>query len=223
MARSTAASLVFGFLLLLCAITCSMAASSAGSEEQEADRVAHLPGQPESPGVTQFSGYVTVDERHGRALFYWFFQAQASPEQKPLFLWLNGGPGCSSIGYGAASELGPLRVVKQGQALEFNKYAWNQEANLLFLESPAWVGFSYTNTSSDLSKLDDDFVAEDSYSFLVNWFKRFPQYKGREFYISGESYAGGALQNVPCALLQMNYELPCVHALGCRSLCATTC
>ncbi|KQK07372.1 hypothetical protein BRADI_2g34850v3 [Brachypodium distachyon] len=100
------------------------------------------------------------------------------------------GPGCSSIGYGAASELGPLRVVKQGQALEFNKYAWNQEANLLFLESPAWVGFSYTNTSSDLSKLDDDFVAEDSYSFLVNWFKRFPQYKGREFYISGESYAG---------------------------------
>lgn len=91
MERSTAASLVFGFLLLLCAITCSMAASSAGSEEQEADRVAHLPGQPESPGVTQFSGYVTVDERHGRALFYWFFQAQASPEQKPLFLWLNGG------------------------------------------------------------------------------------------------------------------------------------
>jgi serine carboxypeptidase-like clade 2 len=34
------------------------------------------------------------------------------------------------------------------------------------------------------------FVAEDAYSFLVNWFKRFPQYKGRDFYISGESYAG---------------------------------
>jgi serine carboxypeptidase-like clade 2 len=36
------------------------------------------------------------------------------------------------------------------------------------------------------------FVAEDAYSFLVNWFKRFPQYKGREFYISGESYAGNS-------------------------------
>jgi serine carboxypeptidase-like clade 2 len=36
------------------------------------------------------------------------------------------GPGCSSIGYGAASELGPLRVDKKGEALEFNKYAWNQ-------------------------------------------------------------------------------------------------
>jgi serine carboxypeptidase-like clade 2 len=61
---------------------------------------------------------------------------------------------------------------------------------LLFLESPVGVGFSYTNTSSDLTKLDDAFVAEDAYNFLVNWFKRFPQYKGREFYISGESYAG---------------------------------
>jgi len=34
------------------------------------------------------------------------------------------------------------------------------------------------------------FVAEDAYHFLVNWFKRFPQYKGRDFYIAGESYAG---------------------------------
>jgi len=86
--------------------------------------------------------------------------------------------------------LGPLRVTSHGAGLEFNKFAWNREANLLFLESPVGVGFSYTNTSSDLTKLDDAFVAEDAYHFLVNWFKRFPQYKGRDFYISGESYAG---------------------------------
>jgi len=36
----------------------------------------------------------------------------------------------------------------------------------------------------------DESVAEDSYIFLVNWFERFPQYKHREFYIVGESYAG---------------------------------
>lgn len=35
-----------------------------------------------------------------------------------------------------------------------------------------------------------DQSAEDSYKFLVNWFKRFPQYKSHEFYIAGESYAG---------------------------------
>ncbi|KAF8692521.1 hypothetical protein HU200_039622 [Digitaria exilis] len=169
---------------------CYAYAGAVGYSEQEGDRVRFLPGQPPSPPVSQFAGYVTVNERNGRALFYWFFEAQTSPAQKPLLLWLNGGPGCSSIGYGAASELGPLRVSRYGAGLEFNKFAWNREANLLFLESPVGVGFSYTNTSSDLTKLDDAFVAEDAYNFLVNWLKRFPQYKGREFYISGESYAG---------------------------------
>ncbi|KAF3334533.1 serine carboxypeptidase-like 33 [Carex littledalei] len=157
---------------------------------KDSDRVNSLPGQPKTPEISQFSGYITVNEAKGRALFYWFFEAQTQPNEKPLLLWLNGGPGCSSIGYGAASELGPLRVKTNGTGLAFNTYAWNQEANLLFLESPVGVGFSYTNTSSDFTKIDDAFVAEDAYNFLVNWLKRFPQYKSRDFYISGESYAG---------------------------------
>ncbi|XWS14246.1 hypothetical protein CRYUN_Cryun36dG0106300 [Craigia yunnanensis] len=100
------------------------------------------------------------------------------------------GPGCSSIAYGAASELGPLRVAKNGDGLHFNKYAWNKVANLLFVESPVGVGFSYTDTTSALTKLDDAFVAEDAYNFLVNWLQRFPQFKTHDFFISGESYAG---------------------------------
>ncbi|XP_010914643.1 serine carboxypeptidase-like 26 [Elaeis guineensis] len=158
--------------------------------DQESDRVFDLPGQPKSPSLFHFSGYITVNKKNGRALFYWFFEAQTEPSKRPLLLWLNGGPGCSSIGYGAAVELGPLRVKRYGTGLEFNKYAWNKEANMLFLESPVGVGFSYTNTSSDLTKLDDGFVAEDAYSFLVNWLRRFPQYQAHDFYISGESYAG---------------------------------
>ncbi|KAI4303095.1 hypothetical protein MLD38_038766 [Melastoma candidum] len=154
------------------------------------DRILKLPGQPPYPPISQFSGYVTVDRHHGRALFYWFFEAQSQPDHKPLLLWLNGGPGCSSIGYGAVNELGPLRVTANGAGLLYNKHAWNQEASLLFVESPVGVGFSYTNTSSDLSVLDDAFAAEDMYSFVVNWLERFPQYKSRDFYISGESYAG---------------------------------
>lgn len=52
------------------------------------------------------------------------------------------------------------------------------------------VGFSYTNKSSDLHKLGDRVTAEDSYAFLVQWFKRFPSFKSHDFYITGESYAG---------------------------------
>ncbi|KAE8704537.1 Serine carboxypeptidase-like 34 [Hibiscus syriacus] len=153
------------------------------SASSSADRVIGLPNQPHTPWVSQFAGYITVNEEHGRALFYWFFEAQSQPSHKPLHLWLNGGPGCSSIAYGAASELGPLRVSKM--ALSFS--STSLQANLLFVESPIGVGFSYTNTSSDLTKLDDAFVAD--YNFMVNWLQRYPQFKSRDFFISGESYA----------------------------------
>lgn len=66
----------------------------------------------------------------------------------------------------------------------------SSEANIIFLESPAGVGFSYTNTSSDYNFSGDRSTARDSYSFLVNWLERFPEYKARGFYLTGESYAG---------------------------------
>lgn len=169
---------------------CINASLDSPKSKQDYDRVLNLPGQPPTPPISHFSGYITVNQSHGRALFYWFFEAQSQPSNKPLLLWLNGGPGCSSIGYGAAAELGPLRVGENGSTLHYNMYSWNKEANLLFLESPIGVGFSYTNTSSDLTQVDDAFVAEDAYGFLANWLERFPQYKAHDFYISGESYAG---------------------------------
>ncbi|KAK8360106.1 hypothetical protein V6Z12_A04G140900 [Gossypium hirsutum] len=122
--------------------------------QQEADRVVGLPGQP-AVEFKQYAGYVTVNESHGRALFYWFFEATSKPEKKPFLLWLNGGPGCSSIGYGEAEELGPFFTQKDEQTLKLNPYRWNKAANLLFLESPVGVGFSYTNTSSDINQLGD--------------------------------------------------------------------
>ncbi|XP_043699906.1 serine carboxypeptidase-like 35 [Telopea speciosissima] len=63
-------------------------------------------------------------------------------------------------------------------------------ANLLFVEAPVGVGFSYTNKTEDLEALGDGVTAKDSYAFLLGWFKRFPSFKSHEFYIAGESYAG---------------------------------
>ncbi|KAI3922906.1 hypothetical protein MKW98_007037 [Papaver atlanticum] len=158
-------------------------------EQQLADRIVRLPGQPPVK-FRQYAGYVTVDESHGKALFYWFFEAFEKPKEKPLVLWLNGGPGCSSIGYGEAEELGPFLTQKGKPELKFNDYSWNKEANLLFLESPVGVGFSYTNTSADIKSLGDSVTAKDSYTFLLNWFERFPHFKSRDFFLAGESYAG---------------------------------
>ncbi|RDX64999.1 Serine carboxypeptidase-like 34, partial [Mucuna pruriens] len=158
--------------------------------EQEADRVYGLPGQP-SVQFKQYAGYVTVNLTHGRALFYWFFEATHDPQHKPILLWLNGGPGCSSIGYGEAEELGPFFPQDSIRAkLKLNPYSWNKAANLLFLESPVGVGFSYTNTSRDLGELGDTITAKDSHNFIIKWFRRFPQFRSHKFYIAGESYAG---------------------------------
>ncbi|KAL0813030.1 hypothetical protein Bca101_069473 [Brassica carinata] len=155
----------------------------------ERDLVTDLPGQPDV-SFRHYAGYVPVDESNGRAMFYWFFEAMDLPKEKPLVLWLNGGPGCSSVGYGATQEIGPFLVDANENGLKFNPYAWNKEANMLFLESPVGVGFSYSNTTSDYQKLDDDFTGRDAFNFLCNWFEKFPEHKGNTFYIAGESYAG---------------------------------
>ncbi|XLT07421.1 hypothetical protein HN51_053214 [Arachis hypogaea] len=63
-------------------------------------------------------------------------------------------------------------------------------ANILFCDSLAGVGFLYSNKTTDLYTFGDQRTAEDAYAFLVKWFERFLQYKHREFYIAGESYAG---------------------------------
>ncbi|KAG6482431.1 hypothetical protein ZIOFF_059062 [Zingiber officinale] len=162
---------------------------------KEGDKVVLLPGQPEGVHFDQYAGYVTVDRANGRALFYYFAEAVENSGSKPIVLWLNGGPGCSSLGYGAMEELGPFRVMSDGKTLYRNPYAWNEVANILFLESPAGVGFSYSNTTSDYSKSGDHRTATDALVFLVNWFERFPEYKGRDFFITGESYAGHYIGN----------------------------
>uniref|UniRef100_A0ACD5UIU4 Uncharacterized protein n=1 Tax=Avena sativa TaxID=4498 RepID=A0ACD5UIU4_AVESA len=186
---------------------------------KEADRVEALPGQPQGVDFAQYAGYVTVDAAAGRALFYYLAEAvggngngSSSKPNKPLLLWLNGGPGCSSLGYGAMEELGPFRVMSDGKTLYRNPYSWNHVANVLFLESPAGVGYSYSNTTADYSSSGDNRTAEDTYVFLANWMERFPEYKGRDFYVTGESYAGHYVPQLAHAILR--HASPAINLKG---------
>ncbi|XP_021596893.1 serine carboxypeptidase-like 31 [Manihot esculenta] len=172
--------------------------------------VTNLPGQPDVD-FRHYAGYVTVNEKNGRALFYWFYEATTQPDDKPLVLWLNGGPGCSSVGYGATQEIGPFLVDNDGRGIIYNPYSWNREANMLFLESPVGVGFSYSNTTCDYSALGDDFTANDAYAFLQKWFLRFPLYRKRAFYIAGESYAGKYVPELAELILDRNSADPSLH------------
>ncbi|XP_074558305.1 serine carboxypeptidase II-2 [Curcuma longa] len=176
--------------------------AASALERQLQSLVIALPGQSFNVSFAHYSGYVTVNKEAGRALFYWFFEATEDPASKPLVLWLNGGPGCSSIAYGLAEELGPFHVKEDGKSLYLNPYSWNQVANILFLDSPVGVGFSYASNSQDVVTNGDKRTAQDSLAFLKNWFKLFPQYRGREFYITGESYAGHYVPQLAQAIVR---------------------
>ncbi|XP_057785545.1 serine carboxypeptidase-like 45 [Salvia miltiorrhiza] len=171
-------------LTIICLLLISAAEAKS---EKEADKIASFPGQP-AVNFRQYSGYITVDEKQQRSYFYYFVEAETEAASKPLVLWLNGGPGCSSIGAGAFSEHGPFQP--SGNILVKNDYSWNKVANMLYLESPAGVGFSYSANKSFYESVNDEMTARDNLAFLENWFKRFPEFNNRDFYISGESYGG---------------------------------
>ncbi|XP_047149679.1 serine carboxypeptidase-like 45 isoform X5 [Vigna umbellata] len=166
-----------------------------------ADRIVRLPGQPNTR-FQQFSGYVTVDDLKHKALFYYFVESETHPSSKPLVLWLNGGPGCSSLGVGAFSENGPFRP--NGEVLIKNEYSWNRETNILYLETPVGVGFSYAKGGSSYETLNDETTARDNLVFLQRWFNKFPQFRHRDLFLAGESYAGHYVPQLAKLMIEIN-------------------
>ena len=83
------------------------------------------------------------------------------------------------------SEMTPAWVT----ATKAERSGWSQVANIVFLESPAFVGWSYSNRSEDQT-VGDKRTAEDALQFLVGFFERFPAFKDRPFWLAGESYGG---------------------------------
>ncbi|PON45382.1 Serine carboxypeptidase-like [Parasponia andersonii] len=170
----------------------------------EASKITSFPGQPQV-NFQQYSGYIEVDESQKRALFYYFVEAETDPASKPVVLWLNGGPGCSSIGAGAFCEHGPFKP--SGNILLKNDYSWNKVANIIYLESPAGVGFSYSANQSFYTEVNDEKTAQDNLVFLKRWFIQFPQYKNREFFITGESYGGHYVPQLAQLIVQSKADI----------------
>ncbi|KAI0481203.1 serine carboxypeptidase [Xylariaceae sp. FL0804] len=133
--------------------------------------------------VKQYSGYLD-DEATDKHLFYWFFESRNDPKNDPVVLWLNGGPGCSSM-MGLFMELGPSAVQKD-LSLEFNEYSWNSNASVIFLDQPVNVGYSYSSDSVSNTVA----ASKDVYALMTLFFHQFPEYAKQPFHIAGESYAG---------------------------------
>eukprot|EP00257_Ricinus_communis_P017206 XP_015575597.1 serine carboxypeptidase-like 45 [Ricinus communis] len=187
-------------MVVICITLIIKCNAAVGSSSKEDDKIVSLPRQPQV-SFQQYAGYITIDEKQQRALFYYFVEAETDPASKPLVLWLNGGPGCSSLGAGAFSEHGPFRP-SSGESLVINEYSWNKEANMLYLETPAGVGFSYSVNTSFYDNVNDTITAQDNLVFLQQWFLKFPEYMSRDFFITGESYAGHYVPQLANLILQ---------------------
>lgn len=91
-----------------------------------------------TPGVNSYAGYVDLSPTEHT--FFWFFEARHDPENAPITLWLNGGPGSDSL-IGLFEELGPCGVNKNNESY-INKNSWNEVSNMLFLSQPLGVGMN---------------------------------------------------------------------------------
>ncbi|TVY94449.1 Carboxypeptidase S1-like protein A [Lachnellula willkommii] len=101
-----------------------------------------------TPGVRSFSGYVhlppdpTMSREYPINTFFWFFESRVDPSNAPLAIWLNGGPGASSVAE-ALGENGPCIVGEDSNSTTPNPWSWNNKANMLYVDQPVQVGFSY--------------------------------------------------------------------------------
>ncbi|KAG0229474.1 hypothetical protein BGW42_001564 [Actinomortierella wolfii] len=147
--------------------------------------------------VKQYAGYLdTAGDKH---FFFWFFESRNNPETDPVTLWINGGPGQSSL-LGAFVEMGPCKVKADASGLDFNPYSWTSNSSILFVDQPCNVGFSYGADSSSNAM----FIAQDIYALLQVFFKEFPQYQKLDFHIAGETYGGHYVPAYGFEILKQN-------------------
>lgn len=128
-----------------------------------------------------------VDIREGAHMFYWLYYTTAnvsSYTERPLILWLQGGPGGSSSALGNFGELGP--IDHKGDPREGN---WVQHVNLLFVDSPVGSGFSYVDNTSMIVSNNEE-LTSDLMTFMMYFYKQHKEFKTVPLHIFTESYGG---------------------------------
>ncbi|KAK9941805.1 hypothetical protein M0R45_007499 [Rubus argutus] len=152
--------------------------------------VTTLPGYSGDLPFNLETGYISVDEIE---FFYYFVESQGNPGTDPLFLYLNGGPGCSGLN-GFFYQIGPLKFNISDYTgglptLIYEPSTWTQSASIIFLDAPVGTGFSYANDSGAWTT-SDTLAASQYNDFLRSWIDEHPDFSTNPVYIGSDSYAG---------------------------------
>jgi carboxypeptidase C (cathepsin A) len=169
--------------------------------------VRELPGYG-VPRQRQLAGHLCVDEARGDYLFFWFFAAENPSHNTPLVLWLNGGPGASSM-LGLFAENGPYKI-REDLSLEENPYSWNKNAHYLVFDQPAGTGLSFVDPAKGTQgqiKTEAQATAQ-LLKGVVQFCEKWPEYRQSPWYIFGESFAGRYIPMLAHAILDHNATHP---------------
>ena len=179
--------------------------------QDPADLVTSLPDYPYKGRM--YSGYLDVNDQF-KKYHYIFMEAYEDSYNAPLLLWLNGGPGCSSL-LGWITEIGPALFKDYDTFLSMNNYTWHKLANILYLESPGNVGFSYIDSyAPHETYIDDEITARENFEALQSFFKKFPSFKHNDLYFAGESYAGVYIPRLAEKVIDYNSKIPSSSAIN---------
>ncbi|XP_020702747.2 serine carboxypeptidase-like 7 [Dendrobium catenatum] len=184
-----------------------------------ASRVTHLPGFNGSLPFYLETGYVTVNEKSGAELFYYFVESDRKPKDDPLILWLVGGPYCSGF-IGFALDIGPLKFNVKAYdgtlpTLISNPYSWTKISSIIFLDWPVGTGFSFSRSMVDYHT-DDVQSTKQIYKFLIKWLLAHPSFQSNPFYVGGDSYGGKMAPLLALEIVEGNedFEQPFVNLKG---------
>lgn len=131
--------------------------------------------------------------------------AAATPDNdKPLILWLQGGPGCSD-GTGNYQEIGPFNIINNNNVLTPNlqQITWNDKYNLVFVDNPVGVGYSVSGNERPNNAID---TVKYLQVFLIRFFQIYPSLYKNDFYIFGESFGGHYIPALASLIVQNNTQ-----------------
>ncbi|KAF4677943.1 hypothetical protein FOL47_008047 [Perkinsus chesapeaki] len=151
----------------------------------------------------------TLDLLVRHRYFFWFFESRRDPRNDPTVIWLNGGPGASSM-IGLFFENGPCKLNSNGTGTIFNKYSWNNVANIMWVDQPGATGFSEGNVSNP------EGYSKSMHSFLVKFFTDNPQYN-KNVFLTGQSYAGSFIPSITDEILRRNKD-PCSFVVNIKGV-----
>lgn len=136
-----------------------------------------------TPGVNQYSGYITAGDDLN--MWFWFFEARENPQEAPLMAFFGGGPGDASE-FGLFTQNGPCNFVDNETEPSVNPNSYNNYANMLYIDQPVGVGFTYGNATINSTGEAAPYV----WKLLQAFYQKFPEYESRDFGILTESYGG---------------------------------